>query len=64
MGMGSLAVIFTLAIAIQKYHIQKKKVIFYAKPDFIALILTGILLVSGGTVIYSTDPSLETCVVK
>ena len=64
MGVGSLAIILTLDIAIQTYYIRKKKVIIYAQPDFIALILAGLLLIAGGAVVYPTEPSLETCVVK
>ena len=64
MGVGSLAIILTLAIAIQTYYIRKKKVIIYAQPDFIALIFAGLLLVAGGAVLYSTEPSPETCVVR
>ena len=40
------------------------KVIIYAQPDFIANILDGLLMVSGGVVAFSTDPILETYVVK
>ena len=64
MGVGSLAIILTLAIAIQTYYIRKKKVIIYTQPDFIALILAGLHMVAGEAVVYTIYPILETCVVK
>ena len=64
MGVGSLAVLWTLAMSIQTYHIHKKKAIIYSQNDIIALILSGILLVTGYDVVYSTDPSLKNRVAK
>ena len=64
MGVGDLAVISTLAIAFQTYHIQKNKIIIRARPESIALILAGLLLVAGGYMVYPTNTSLETCVAK
>ena len=64
MGMGALDVILTLAIYLQTYNIWKNKVIFYAQPDFIDIILDGLLMVSVGDVVYPTDTSLITCAAK
>ena len=58
LSVGALDIILNLDTATLTYHWRKKKVIFYSQPDFIALILDGILLVSVAAVVYTAEPSL------
>ena len=64
MILGTFAIISNLVTATLIYHLRKKKVIQYAQPEFIILVLTGILMIVVGAIVSVTEISLATCVAK
>eukprot|EP00536_Pseudo-nitzschia_multiseries_P014279 jgi/Psemu1/69037/estExt_Genemark1.C_6820002 len=58
---SGILVVITTAIT---YYYRKKKVIVYAQPQFLYLLLLGLLFVSFGSILSAATPSEATCVAR
>ena len=64
MGLSIVAAILVIAMAALVFHYRKEKVMIYAQPVFMGMLLLGLLLVSVGAFLKTLPPSYGLCMLE